>query len=377
MGQNHVRQRRQRLPRFAVRAANRSPRRVSAGHNQHVGHDVPVWIVEQQKMKRRVRKHDSQSAAVGSGGSRNLSPIPAPQNHDGLLRAVQHPADRRRYFRLPFRRRHIPRHNRKRLHRTPFSFPKQPYRRLVRRVAAEMETADPFDCGNPAAANHPPHFPDCLAAPRLTVQNVNLRPAIVAGNRLRVIPPRTAIRIFLRTSLAHGKRLHAGSLAVIRHIVENREPRAAARTVDERMQIAAIILVEQLRPARIAYCNIGRNETAAFGRLAFRDDKTVARKRLRLPNRYMQYRSVFRRRGDNFPLKRGKAFLLARRRNLHIRTFIGHIAPQSVFFRQPMHKRAKSHALYDAVYPQFPRHHNPIAGTATATRNHPAGTSTI
>ena len=85
-----------------------------------------------------------------------------------------------------------------------------------------------------------------------------------ASVRLGVKPPIHRILILPGTIRAHRKWPHRGARPVIRHIGDDRVPRATVRAIGKRIPIMAINRIENLPPAISTGGHIGRNQHLPF-----------------------------------------------------------------------------------------------------------------
>ena len=246
----------------------------------------------------------------------------------------------------------IPHHDRKRLGGPVLSLPQPVDRLRVIRPAAQMKAADALDRRDPALREDAPHRPDRIPPALRSSDEINLRAACIAAHRLRVIAPRGRRLIFLPAGTAHRKHLHRRALPVIGKTFENRQPRAARCTVDERMQIAAVVRIKQLPPAVVAERDIRWNENLSLLPGALHDRKTRADRRVRyllainFQNHGARRRLLLKetQKGRNLPL-------LSLRRHLDKRALIAYRAGDPAPFRQPHRRRAEPDSLHNSVYP--------------------------
>ena len=94
-------------------------------------------------------------------------------------------------------------------------------------------------------------------------EQVDLRPAIIAADGLRIVAAALRRDVLLVAGLAHRELLHARALAVVRHGLEDGQARAAGRAVDEGVQVAAVFGVEELGAALVAGRDVRRDEDVA------------------------------------------------------------------------------------------------------------------
>ena len=289
--------------RVRIIPADRRPRYVSAGHDQAVRHLQPVVVVKEQKLQGRVGEHDpdlgvsrrDRRSQKGAG-----TVVSAVQQEDGLLVAGQ---DLLLLFieeAFPADCLHIPHHDREGLGRPVLAGPEPFHRRLIGGVAAQVEAADPLDRDDPALQDGPPGGRDGIPPPgqvqgdpvpvhgkglvlemdphslRIrSIQEIDLRAAVIAADRLGVVAPGQGTVILLGTGPAHGKHLHAGPLPVVGQGVQDGQPRAAAGAVDKRMEVSFVRRVVHLPDAVLADRNVRRDEDLPPGLFALYDGKSV------------------------------------------------------------------------------------------------------
>jgi hypothetical protein len=90
------------------------------------------------------------------------------------------------------------------------------------------------------------------------------RPAVPAGVGLGMKATVTGVLILLTTGRAHSEPIHGGVAAVIGNVQDDRVSRPTMGTIDERIPVAAVQGVLQLREAIGADAHIGRNEREAL-----------------------------------------------------------------------------------------------------------------
>ena len=140
-------------------------------------------------------------------------------------------------------------HHREGFDRAMLPLTKARHRLLRCGVATQVESADSLHRQDLPFGQHLPGETDRVMAALISSQKINLRTAVIAADRLCIIPSRGGILILFRTPCAHGKFLHAGPGTVIGQLIENRQPRATLRTVDEGVKIPPVPRIEQLPPA--------------------------------------------------------------------------------------------------------------------------------
>ncbi len=263
--------------RVRIIPADRRPRYVSAGHDQAVRHLQPVVVVKEQKLQGRVGEHDpdlgvSRRDRRGQKGAGTV--VSAVQQEDGLLVAGQ---DLLLLFieeAFPADCLHIPHHDREGLGRPVLAGPEPFHRRLIGGVAAQVEAADPLDHDDPALQDGPPGGRDGIPPPgqvqgdpvpvhgkglvlemdphslRIrSIQEIDLRAAVIAADRLGIVAPCLRMGIFVFTVRTHREIRHTGPFPVIGHRVQNRQARPAGGTVNKRMHITAVCRIIQFLSA--------------------------------------------------------------------------------------------------------------------------------
>ncbi len=114
---------------------------------------------------------------------------------------------------------------------------------LVRRITAEMESADSLDCHDPAIMDHFSCGNDCNSSPFFPADQIHFRATIVAAYRLCIITSGRRIIIFLSTVRTHREFLHAGPFPVIWKCIQDRKSGTAAGAVDKWMQITPVFRI--------------------------------------------------------------------------------------------------------------------------------------
>ena len=150
---------------------------------------------------------------------------------------------------------------------------------FTRRIAGEVEAADALDGRDAARSEDAAHFLDGSGpSHRLMAKQVDLGAAVVAADGLRIVAAALGRDVLLVAGLAHREFLHARALAVVRHGLEDGQPRAAGRAVDEGVQVAAVVRVEELRAALVARRDVGRDEDVAALLGTLDDGKILVRR---------------------------------------------------------------------------------------------------
>ena len=177
-------------------------------------------------------------------------------------------------------------HDGKGLNRPPLALTQGLDSLFIAGITAEVEAADALDGDDFSINNRLSGRNDGLTAPFGPVQEIDFRTAVVTADRLGIVTPRFGVGIFIFALGTHGELAHTRPFAVVRHGIEDGQPRATGRAVDEGVEIAAVGLIEELRFAGIADGNVRRHEDIAFFPGALDDGKILVR------------RPVFRRRDD-------------------------------------------------------------------------------
>ena len=232
---------------------------VRARHHQRV--DVRA---KQQDMQRRIGQHHAEIAVFAQmlQARRALS-----QQHDGLVKARQHPPLRLRQNTELCRAVRIPAHEGEGL-LVPLLAAAKPLGdlRLIR-PTGQMDAAEALDRHDFSRRqrllgkrNRVP-----LHALSFAVQEKDPRAADRAAVRLRVIAPVRDIAVFPLAVGAHGKALHGGLGPVVGQIADDRKARAAVGAVDEGIAIAPVFGVIQLPQAVLTHADVRRNERVPPG----------------------------------------------------------------------------------------------------------------
>ncbi len=147
----------------------------------------------------------------------------------------------------------------------------QPGHRVgVRRVARQLESAQPLDRQNLARQQAFLRFLERLLArlgdhiPLRRFQP-EMRAADGTGVRLGVESPVGGIFVLGAAGVAEREDAHRGLGAVVGDVLDDGEARAAVGAVDEGVAIAAVGGIEQLAAAILAGRHIGRDELVAPG----------------------------------------------------------------------------------------------------------------
>ena len=262
--------------RILVIPADRSSRYISACHDQAVRHLQTVVIIKEQKLKRRIGKHDTDLGIAGRHGRRQfvfqkrIKRIPFFSVFPLMIRFLSFYIPVKEQDRFLMSRQDLPlffikqafpahcllvlHHNRERFGRTAFTLAQPVDCLFICGIAAQMESADPLDRNDSSGQDDLPGGSDRLPAPDLFLsrslsrfirsrQQVDLGSAFVTADRLGVISSGKRTVIFLRAGSAHRKHFHTGALPVIGKRVEYGQTRPAACAINKWMQISAVVRV--------------------------------------------------------------------------------------------------------------------------------------
>ena len=139
---------------------------------------------------------------------------------------------------------------------------------LAARVGHQQEPAKALDGDKRSIGDGPRGLPQRVVLarhgrPRGTPQRQG-RSTHRARIRLRVKPSIARVVVIAPTQRAHREPLHGRPLAIVRQALDNAEPRAAVRAVDEWIPIPSIAGIEQLGQAVVAGCDVGKHERRRF-----------------------------------------------------------------------------------------------------------------
>ena len=95
----------------------------------------------------------------------------------------------------------------------------------------------------------------------VTVKEGKTRTAGIAGNGLRMMPPRLRAFVFAAAALTHGKRIHCRALAVVGNFADNAVTRTAVDAGGCPVSLVAPALLKDILHAFIADCDIRGYET--------------------------------------------------------------------------------------------------------------------
>ena len=229
-----------RVTRLGVAVGDRLFREVARGHHQRARRTAEQQVVQrrvgQQDPDQRVARRDRLgqqrrgvarvASTIGRSGEAEQPFLAGARSRDRLAcSSVAH-------------------HHGERLLVAVLPIPQASHGRVRRRVAREVEAADPLDRDDASVARAP-RGRDSMASPSRTARpsaprSVELRPARRAGVRLRVEPA-----IVRRSSYSrwHAGHIVNGAIVVARPVVgarSHREARPAVRAVGEGIAVAAV-----------------------------------------------------------------------------------------------------------------------------------------
>ena len=244
-------------------------------------------------------------------------------------------------------------HDRKGLHRAPLEFSKSHDSLLIRRVAAQMISADPFDSCDLAVCQKPAHVPDRIRSSLRASDDIDFGPAVVAADRLGVVASGCRIIILSLTIRTHREFLHRCPAAVIWERIQDRQSRTAGCAVDKRVKVSSVRRIIQLPPAVLAGRDIRRDEYLASLLDALHDLKppecrrhVIRRLHIDLEDRGTLRRPALQRLQELFdPL------CLSLRDDLDVGSAVADRSGDPGLIRKPAHGRPESHALHDPVDP--------------------------
>ena len=246
----------------------------------------------------------------------------------------------------------------------------------VLRVTAQVKAADPLDRRDAAFGDNPTGLRHCSMAPFRTVEQVELGPTVRAADRLGVVAPGRRIRVLSSACRTHRKILHARPLSVVGQLVENRQPRAAVRTVDKRMQITPIVRIEKLRLALVANGDVRRDENRALHLFAVHNLKVVELSRgVHRFDFGLQHNGPLRRGVLDLIFKSRDLFRGALSENFHPGTAVAHLSADPEGFSISADRRPEPDALNDAVQPDAVCDLHVIHGDSTAFLKSQSGAS--
>ena len=268
MGQHRITEAGELFSDILVLPADGSSGDVSAGHHQAVRHFDAVIVIEQQDLHRSIWKHDSHFGIVRCNRRTELSALLLIQQKNRFLMPAQDLFLFRCNHAFPFHNGMIPHHHCERFHRSCFQGTEPGYRGFIGGIACQMEPSNPLHRHNAAFRDDAAGVSDGLSAPFVPIHDIYFRSAIVAAYRLRIVSPGLGIIVFLRTFRTHGKFLHTGPFPVIGKRIQDRQPRAAAGAVDERVLIPPVLRIIHLLDAFIADGDIRRHKDLTLGLFA-------------------------------------------------------------------------------------------------------------
>ena len=351
----------QTLQRVLVAVGDGLVRHVPAGHDERRAGEVR----EQHMVQGRVRHHHAQLGRPGSHRRRHVRGLEPRAEHDraGGAReqqplALAHADEQGGSV----ERGH---HQRERLVLALLASAQSRHRRLVVGPAGKVEAADALDRHDAPLAQRGGGGGDRVAraADRsLSAAREEQRgqgPARRAGVRLRMEAAVRRIVVLVPAGAAHPKAGHRRERPVVGDALDDREPRAAVRAVDERVAVPAVVRVEELAEAVVAGRGVGRDLRVRRAAVAALDDleARVADGLAVLGDHALdrgKRRGVRSEPGEE-PLNRRLAALDLEEHAVRI---VQDEPRQPQLARQPVDVGAEAHALHHALHP----HMGPPAG---------------
>ena len=245
--------------------ADRLVGQVAAG-----GYHRAAKVVQHEVVQRGGRQHDAQAGAAGRHGGSQVDGPAAPQQHDGRFRRAQQPRLQRREHAVTVDQRQVRIHQRERLLVPPLAPAQAHHRLLVAGVDQQMKAAESLDGHDqpPAQRCHRPAqrgflhgevlAPSCGVG--AAVPQRQPRPALRTRVGLGMEAPVAGIAILRQTARALREAAHGGMGAVVRKPFDDAVARAAVRAVGERIAVAAIRGVEDVRNALRAGSDVGQDQ---------------------------------------------------------------------------------------------------------------------
>ena len=216
-------------------------------------------------MHRRIGEHQADVAEVRGDARRDFAA--APGEHDRTRPAREQRSLGRADFGQTLGAREIGDHHRERFCVARLAPAEARHRRLVMRVAEEMEAAEPLQRHDASRLQDGRGVLD---------RDVELRSAAGTGDRLGVEAPVRRIGIVARAVRAHRERRHRSLRPVVGERARQRIAGAAMGAVDQRVAEEAARRVEQLFETGVAHGRVGAD---AGGRPALPrgvDDESLA-----------------------------------------------------------------------------------------------------
>ena len=228
-------------------------------------------------MDRRVRQHQPDQWAAGRDGLGERRVAATPQQHDRPRGTREHRGFGVVDVCIAACDVEIPHQDGERLGAPRFTGPQRNDRRLVVDPASQVIAADAFD------RDHGARGQCLLGGPQRGIGSGDplgvrgepqRRPAVRAGDRLRVEAAVGRVVVFGGAALAHRERRHRGGRSVVGQGADDGEPGTAVGARHEGVPVTTVARVEQLGDAVVADGDIGRNRGGGAGdRLAFHDTK--------------------------------------------------------------------------------------------------------
>ena len=239
-------------------------------------------------------------------------------------------------------------HDRKRFGLSGFARAQPRDRLVVGRVHRQLEATEPSDRDDPAREQELGRRLERVRVRRRL--QPECRPAIRAAVGLRMESAIACGAILASAGGALPERAHAGALAIVRHRLDHGEPGPAIGTGDERVVIAPVGGIEQLRLARRAHRDVGRDRLALGGFRQAPEDRERVEMRRRAG--FPAYIVDPRQRRCLRPQHAGELIDLFARTldvDLHVAGRIADPSRQPEPLREPVHERAEPHTLHDAA----------------------------
>ena len=236
---------------------------VARGHHQEGGRTLERVVGEQQLVERGVgqehaevrvpRRHRGRHAGAGQAG--HQQDRPAVTRQDGLLgrgdggHGVGHVQ--------------VASHHGERLAAAQLAATQFRDRHLVSGVAGQVVATQPFDGDDPSGSQQRAGGAHCITTDAVLCAGgvqPQRRPAVGAGDGLRVEAAVGRVVVLCPAGVAHGERRHRGGRAVVRKPCDDRVAGPAVGAADERVTVAAVRRVVQLGGTVRAHRHVGRDQ---------------------------------------------------------------------------------------------------------------------
>ncbi|CAM2154283.1 hypothetical protein PT2222_300012 [Paraburkholderia tropica] len=320
-------------------------------------------FVEQQILKRRARQHHAELRETGRDAAERVV-VASRGDDDGSRGRVEQRARGGVADDPAGRRSGVEREQRERFRGPPLAGAQTRDGVGLRRVADQLEAAEPFDRDDLAARNRSPRVSDGIGvigviAARAAQRcfEMHTRSADGARDQFGVKAPVRGIGVVGGAIGARRERRHARVGAVERQRARDGVARAAIAATVQRVAMAAVARVEDLREAGVADCIVGCHFAVARVRLAaFDDTKTRARRRIERLRAFGIDRIDARER-RRFLCERCAKRAQRRARALHVdphgARVVAHLARQAEALREPPDERSEPDALHDPAHAQL------------------------